>query len=380
MTKHIPVSSEPYATYTSKYQAPYASRGNFNRTWLHLDTPNEPEEEFTIISYNILADYLAFKNRHLYSYCPNSVLTWANRGRKILKEIQAYKADIYCLQECEKRHFHCDFAPALRRLGYRYVYKQRTGEDMWDGCAVLYNTKRFELVKHCTVEYNSDDFMDRNNVGIIVVLRDLKTNRKLCVANTHILFNTKRGILKIAQLQKLLLSAYEIISSQPMPLVICGDFNSTPHSLVYRYINDGVVDLSSMDEIFMSGQVEPFVPLHAQPKRAYNAETIHAFNATQARFPEDDSVNRCILKHPYKFHSGYEHPMPSEEFTTLHDDAKLICDYIFFGGLTEQLRDSLLCTRQLSLPKIIDCTIPGIPAKDVPSDHLPLALAFSWTS
>ncbi|KAK9762651.1 Protein angel 1, partial [Basidiobolus ranarum] len=206
MPKHIPVSNKPRISHSSTHtEVKYSSGGNFKRNWIWVDNSlvSEPEEEFTLVSYNILADYLAFRNRHLYSYCSNSVLTWSNRGRKILKEIQAYKADIYCLQECEKRHFHCEFAPTLRRLGYRYVFKQRTGEDMWDGCAILINTKRFELVKQCSVEYNSDEFMDRNNVGLIVVLKDLKTNRKLCVANTHILFNTKRGILKIAQLHKL---------------------------------------------------------------------------------------------------------------------------------------------------------------------------------
>ncbi|KAK9738517.1 Protein angel 2, partial [Basidiobolus ranarum] len=161
---------------------------------------------------------------------------------------------------------------------------------------------------------------------------------------------------------------------------ICGDFNSTPHSQVYQYVKNGVVDLSSMDEIFMSGQVEPFIPLASQPKRMYNTETIHAFNATQMRFPEDDSDRRHLLQHTFKFFSGYEHAVPSEEFTTLHDDAKLICDYIFFGGLNEEIRDSLACTKRLTLPKISDCSIPGIPTKDVPSDHLPLALTFCWSS
>ena len=40
----------------------------------------------------------------------------------------------------------------------------------------------------------------RENVGIILLLESTRSQKILCIANTHILFNPKRGDAKLAQL------------------------------------------------------------------------------------------------------------------------------------------------------------------------------------
>lgn len=52
---------------------------------------------FTLLSYNILADLYA--SNELYGYCPSWALSWPYRRQNLLREIVTYRADIVCLQE-----------------------------------------------------------------------------------------------------------------------------------------------------------------------------------------------------------------------------------------------------------------------------------------
>lgn len=56
-------------------------------------------ERFTVLSYNILADYLAIDHqRKLYYHIPQHILDWEWRKRSILSELGWWSADILCFQ------------------------------------------------------------------------------------------------------------------------------------------------------------------------------------------------------------------------------------------------------------------------------------------
>lgn len=58
-------------------------------------------ERFKVLSYNILADYLALDHRNkLYFHIPPYILDWQWRKRSILFELGLWSADILCLQVC----------------------------------------------------------------------------------------------------------------------------------------------------------------------------------------------------------------------------------------------------------------------------------------
>lgn len=90
-----------------------------------------------------------------------------------------------------------------------------------DGCSIFWRTRRFRLARAEEVEYlvPGTRHLDRDNVGVIAVLEDLlwgggggegkgkvggRPRRLLVVANTHLLFNPRRGDVKLAQVQMLL--------------------------------------------------------------------------------------------------------------------------------------------------------------------------------
>ncbi|EFJ30857.1 hypothetical protein SELMODRAFT_89183, partial [Selaginella moellendorffii] len=79
-------------------------------------------------------------------------------------------------------------------------------------------------------------------------------NQVLVVANTHILFNPKRGDIKLGQAR--FDFAQELSSSWGgAQVIVAGDFNSTPSSPLYRYISTAELDVSSLDRRSISGQI-----------------------------------------------------------------------------------------------------------------------------
>ena len=153
------------------------------------------------------------------------------------------------------------------------MYKKRTG-DKPDGCAIFYKASKLDLDKASAVEYVKPgcSLMDRDNVGIILLLKPKlkagrKTNTKLCVATTHLLFNPKRGDIKLAQLQLLLAEMDRIACVEPPaknhsaqaeyhPTILCGDLNCEPFSPLHSFVEQGHLRYEQQVARFVSGQSE----------------------------------------------------------------------------------------------------------------------------
>jgi mRNA deadenylase 3'-5' endonuclease subunit Ccr4 len=55
-------------------------------------------ERFKVVSYNILADYLAQEHQFLYERIPSFILDWNWRKDKLVFEFGLWSPDILCLQ------------------------------------------------------------------------------------------------------------------------------------------------------------------------------------------------------------------------------------------------------------------------------------------
>ncbi len=137
-------------------------------------------------------------------------------------------------------------------LGYQCEYKKRTGRKP-DGCAVIFKTSRLSLLSSNPVEFfrPGDALLDRDNVGLVVLLQPNDTvgqsdpSNFICVANTHLLYNPRRGDIKLAQLAILLAETSRLsrlTDGSTNPVVLCGDFNSTPRSPLYSFLTAGCLD------------------------------------------------------------------------------------------------------------------------------------------
>ncbi|XP_020649551.3 protein angel homolog 1 isoform X1 [Pogona vitticeps] len=223
--------------------------------------------EFRVMSYNILAQDLIEQSPHLYMHCHPDILNWSYRLTNLLQEIQHWDPDVLCLQEVQENHYWEQLEPALIMMGFTCIFKRRTGRKT-DGCAICYKQNKFQLINANPVEYFRPGFdvLNRDNVGLVVLLQPLlpenmgdKASSPLCVANTHVLYNPRRGDIKLVQMALLLAEIDKIAKMTDgsyCPVILCGDLNSVPDSPLYKFIRNGQLYYHGMPAWKVSGQEE----------------------------------------------------------------------------------------------------------------------------
>lgn len=231
-------------------------------------------ERFRIVTYNILAEIYATQQQ--YPYCDLWALSWEFRFQNILREILDACPDVICLQEVQADHYETHIYNALSDGGFEGVYKQKTRASMGltgkvDGCALFWRRSKFHLVESYSIEFNelaqrqatqvlgmnprSDECMaylnrlSKDNVAQLVVLElaqpalSSRSNRdainQVCIANTHLYSNKDFPDVKLWQSWQLLQELQTFVMSRGinLPLMICGDFNSTPDTAVYDLLS-----------------------------------------------------------------------------------------------------------------------------------------------
>lgn len=156
--------------------------------------------------------------------------------------------------------------------GYQGSFKKRT-RAMQDGCATFFKKSSFDCEAVVPVEYFVPGVacLDRDNIAVLLLLRPKSCSplvvqtqaAKVCVANTHLLFNPRRGDVKLAQLMKLF-AEIDQLTYQPChagphhrnhhPVLICGDMNLEPFSHLYKFIRRGKLVLNGQSLTKLSGQ------------------------------------------------------------------------------------------------------------------------------
>uniref|UniRef100_H3DJ68 Angel homolog 1 (Drosophila) n=1 Tax=Tetraodon nigroviridis TaxID=99883 RepID=H3DJ68_TETNG len=381
--------------------------------------------DFTVMSYNILADDLVQANLDLYAHCPWQALDWNYRCRRILLEIQKWAPDILCLQEVQENHFYQHVYPVLSQLGYSCAYKRRTGNKT-DGCATCYRVCRFAEVSVSALEFYRPEtkLLDRHNVAIVMLLRPVAPRGPstealgplLCVVNTHLLFNPRRGDVKLAQLAILLAEIDRAVQSQKARgmscnLIMCGDFNSVPHMPLYQLITTGQLNYQGLPAWKISGQED--LSYRTSYRRLFAPLwpcSLGVSDSCQYSTVAEDLRNRRsqktglsppwiiingkffshILRHGLDLESVYSHVLPTSglpEVTILHSGGGATVDYIFYnprrnlvadqGGAGGVLGEGLKLTGCLSLlSEDVLLSMNGLPNLIMPSDHLSLLAEF----
>ncbi|XP_036943188.1 protein angel homolog 2 isoform X3 [Acanthopagrus latus] len=323
--------------------------------------------DFSVMSYNILSQELLQDNAYLYRHCHPSVLQWDCRLPNLLAEIQQHNADILCLQEVQEDHYINQIKPSLQALGYQCEYKKRTGRKP-DGCAVVFKSSRLSLLSSNPVEFfrPGDALLDRDNVGLVVLLKPKDVTFQsdpstfICVANTHLLYNPRRGDIKLAQLA-ILLAEIRRLNRLPdgstNPVVLCGDFNSTPWSPLYSFLTTGSLDYRGLQISTVSGQESS-----PRGQRLLNcpiwSHSLGIDSQCQYRNTDESSdgptavegaisnltvedlanksafdFNRPRIEHGLKLQSSYQHhlmPDGRPEVTTCHSRTAMTVDYILY--------------------------------------------------
>ncbi|XP_054261476.1 uncharacterized protein LOC128985707 isoform X2 [Macrosteles quadrilineatus] len=369
---------------------------------------------FKVMSYNVLAQTLLEGHMYLYKNHDRRALGWARRWGLIYEEIKDENPEILCLQEVDTAHLASHYAKLLD-LGYRWVYKKRTGRNQ-DGVAVFYKAAVFDTETHSQVEFYQPgvSVLDRDNVGLVLRLRlkDSPSNA-IVVATTHLLYNPRRSDVRLAQMQLLLAEidrlAYNKDALTYYPVILTGDFNLKPRNGVYQLLTEGQLryEGTSRRDLKISSPDNNRLPRTLLPwrlgitDRCQHADVIAArvvgedssttrlYNSEHNRSPlrdnedlddsyKDDRFESGTLKHGFNFRSVYNHILPNGqlEASTHHEDWVTV-DYIFYSS-PKSHEGRLQLISKLRLPTQDECErfLRHLPNFAFGSDHLPLVAKF----
>lgn len=361
------------------------------------------QDRFKVFSYNILCDN--YVTTQLYGYTPSAALAWDYRKEQILQEIQAHDADILCLQEVDTDTFREFLSMRLAYTDYKGVLFQKTraktmsekDAKVVDGCATFYKSSKYilldkQLVDFANIAINRPDMknqhdifnrvMPRDNIAVITFFEHRLTGARMIVVNTHMHWDPLESDVKLIQIAILMDSiskladkyarwpackdkkAYtlsdadvdpgapvepppepapsmEYSSSTQLPLLLCGDMNSTSESSVYQLLSTGHVS-----------------PEHSE------------LNSYQY-----GNFTRDGIQHPFSLRSAYS-------LLNGTPDALTFTNYVpGFRGIIDHIWYSTNALEVISLLGSVDPEymkrVPGFPNYHFPSDHLPLLAEFS---
>lgn len=371
--KNCTVPSREIPDGGQKIAAPAHVRRIWEPSAAGLDCASELASVATVMSYNVLAQ--SYVSSTIFSATHRPFLRAPYRRQKLVEDIRRlttlHNVDILCLQELEADEYVRIAAELLEFDGG--CYKQRTAVGVRhkrDGCGVYWRKSKFSQVNafndtgHIVdehVEFNSiseDPVLSqvcdakkeivRNCVGALVRLKDRISGTKLIVGSVHVFWDPSFPKLKLAQAGLFRRAAFTSAQSfETNNVVLAGDWNSLPGSVVYAFMTDEE-DTSQHEEVRDCG--------------------------SEVR----DEVMR---KSDWDFglSSTYDHSVDDEVSCPSTSDAPLTTFTPKFSGALDHIFVSSnlknLVLGSLSLPSSTDFTIAGIealPNGTHTSDHLPV--------
>jgi len=235
---------------------------------------------FRIMTYNILAE--VFCNPHFYGYCPTKHLSADYRRTKVLEQIRKYDPDILCLQEVDRVQYD-KIKAELHPKGFESYFEQKTRTHRMrpdevpfvDGSATFWRADKFKLVESCvhsfqalsqkkfnSIQGDKTGFFQLNSKEHIAVATVLETKtstpKRFALSNTHTFWDPAYSYIKLMQAQMQIEEISELQKkhttdpAHPLPLILAGDYNSTPTSGVYQLFSTGNVPADHPDWMKMN--------------------------------------------------------------------------------------------------------------------------------
>jgi mRNA deadenylase 3'-5' endonuclease subunit Ccr4 len=210
-----------------------ASTPFVTRACHELENSVEGAFKFTILQWNVLADYLS--TTQSFQFVDPEVLQWKNRCANQLAIILENDYDFVSLQEVD--HYHDFLLPNLQKKGFGGLYKKKVGTNL-DGSALFYRADRFDLVEHKLFEYGSG-----SHVAIFAHFLPKSSDKDksksgVCLVTTHLKAGLGFEAVRSKQMNKLL-KAVEKFNERAWPVVLAMDGNDFPVSDVINYATKG---------------------------------------------------------------------------------------------------------------------------------------------
>jgi mRNA deadenylase 3'-5' endonuclease subunit Ccr4 len=338
------------------------------------DSLSESTISLQIVSHNMLSQVNFLPKYFAHVDTRSRVNKWSVRSKMLIDtwlatndtEDEATIPDVLCIQEMDMFD-QCN--EALTQHGYRGVYAPMRK----DGLALFYNAQTLKIVRHRVIEYPQRG-------AIVAALQPIQHRNvaPIVVACTHLYWQDMHGLhLESIDILHKALAAMQgemqSIAKAPCSVIVCGDFNTTPDSKVYRAMtarqsNSSSDDLKAVpDSLSTQGKTNKTTKKSKKRKKKHGTASVSVAADSKSAC---NSIDRLFTS-AYANHRG-THKEPY--YTTFVPTRKETIDYVFYTSPNKRLE----LQRIEDLPdfKGSDDFIPN----DVhPSDHLPLRCWFRYT-
>ena len=218
------------------------------------------DNKIRVVTYNILAPIATQGNKHKET-CSEECMKWSNRFKLIKKEVMNENPDIICFQEAQTDVVYDDILKYFNSNGYygyyapQYNPKYSTQKEEYNfGIIILFKLSRFHLMKLGTIDYFriSSKYLEKKGLSefekkimrrfasVVLYLVDRKTNKDFFIVSVHLEANPLFDDIKNFQGYMLMKYIEKITDGGKIPVILAGDFNSTPKSSTYHGITTGI--------------------------------------------------------------------------------------------------------------------------------------------
>ncbi|XP_043833600.1 2',5'-phosphodiesterase 12 [Dromiciops gliroides] len=313
------------------------------------------------VTYNVLADVYAHTEHSravLYPYCAPYALGLDYRLNLLQKELSGYSADLLCLQEVDRSVFHDSLAPALDAFGLHGLFRLK--QHQHEGLATFFRRDKFRLLAQHDIAYHQalsgdplhgalleqlarypqarDRVLQRSSALQVSVLQSTEdSSKKICVANTHLYWHPRGGHIRLIQMAVALnhLKHVTQVLYPGIPILFCGDFNSTPSTGMYSFVSTGSISEDHED------------------------------------WTSNGEEERCnmSLTHPFRLKSACGEPAYTNYVGGFHG----CLDYIFIDFTALEVE------QVIPMPSHEEVTThQALPSVSHPSDHIALICDLKW--
>lgn len=321
---------------------------------------SEPLDGFKVLSYNILADFLCMDV--WFPWTTEETRRWKKgRREKIVDDIRRLNSDLICIQEVQRDHYKDYLEGQLESLGYTTYYtmktakwkmKQRHKNDI--GNLIGWKAERWKKLDTGTIKLveifrRCESCALRKRYGLAQVapwalLQFANSNHRVLLCSTHICADWKNHDVQLMQTSFLLEQLHMTLRgpAKGAALVLAGDFNSTPNTLVYKLIAEGAVPPESPC-LQLKGFYESVPYQHPR----HDLKLGSAYHTAMGKEPEFTNYVQGSDNNPDHFHDCLDYVFFSEE--------KIEC-----LGVLSPLKESAV-QMEFALPNTV-----------FPSDHIPI--------
>ncbi|VEU19797.1 DEKNAAC100302 [Brettanomyces naardenensis] len=290
-----------------------------------------------------------------------------------------------CFQEMEYKIYVDYWAKFMEEKNFGSIFERKLAPTYWDrnltmmdGVSIFYNKEKVKLLNYERIEFTSffqnpkffeqtkdtrQRLVSRNTVALVAVLEHIETHEVLFVANTHLYWSPRHEDVKLMQTYELTELVWKAVqryyhqccdkdiqeqmeSSDGVNIILAGDFNSAPDSMVSRYLVNGNIDITKEKQM-----------------------QVYDYGST---------VGPELLDRLGRFNSPYKDLYDKGTFTRTAylPRFKRVIDYIWLNEHSKRLKVTKILDElgDQDLPKYL-----GFPNPDYPSDHLPIVTQFEVT-